>query len=399
MLKRERPDEGGTIIVLTAMLLVVFLGLAALAVDAGIVWSNRRVAQGIADTSVMAALQAVPKTMSGAAAATQAQQAAQDLAATNNASNDSSVVVTSVDVVPQPGQVDVEIEVEFSTGAAFGPVVGGPDTYDIGAAAEGRIDIYLPGQTNADGNPTMRLLPLGAPAGTSARMLCRAESPAACPAGASSALDVIGMRRVDTQCHDADETTVGNLASGVDHLIAFDSDLRDEREACEVRYAGGHAVSLPNTSRLIPSGRVPYSPAFTQVLGGPPLWTYLRDDLTGACDKVAIAALPDIDAQTNQMRMCLQTGDRPLFNTSMSIGDRRLGWGVFTQLGGTEVRYTGSTVFWVHSVIDATGQTTNPAGGGYSGAVVFRLDPDMLPGGFAPYVPLSAEGLEFTLTD
>ncbi len=64
MLTRSRPDtEGGAILVLTALLLVVLMGFAAIAVDAAAAWSNRREAQTAADLASLAAVQEIPRTL------------------------------------------------------------------------------------------------------------------------------------------------------------------------------------------------------------------------------------------------------------------------------------------------------------------------------------------------
>ena len=63
MLERSRrrgADESGVVIVLVAVLMVVILGVAALAIDIGSIYKAQRQAQSAADTGALAASQDLP---------------------------------------------------------------------------------------------------------------------------------------------------------------------------------------------------------------------------------------------------------------------------------------------------------------------------------------------------
>ncbi len=66
-LRRRGADESGAVIVLTAIMIVAMLGMAALAVDVGSFYQAQRQAQAAADAGALAASQDLPNNPTGAA--------------------------------------------------------------------------------------------------------------------------------------------------------------------------------------------------------------------------------------------------------------------------------------------------------------------------------------------
>ena len=54
LVEESRSGEGGAILVMSALLIIVLLGFAALTVDLGYAWAERRTSQNTADAVVMA---------------------------------------------------------------------------------------------------------------------------------------------------------------------------------------------------------------------------------------------------------------------------------------------------------------------------------------------------------
>jgi Flp pilus assembly protein TadG len=114
-LAQRGKQESGVILVLTAILMVVFLGMAALAIDVGSFYQAQRQAQAAADAGALAALNDLPTspTLAGADATTYAQQTFPG----------SSVVPTSP-ATTGGSATTIKVVVTKSTPSFFGNIFG-----------------------------------------------------------------------------------------------------------------------------------------------------------------------------------------------------------------------------------------------------------------------------------
>jgi Flp pilus assembly protein TadG len=111
-LRRVGSEEHGTILILVAVTMVAFLGLAALAIDIGSFYQAQRQAQSAADAGALAGADALATT-SAAAAAT----VASNMAKTNFSSADTAIV-------SQPTLTSIKVTVNAPTSSFFGRFIG-----------------------------------------------------------------------------------------------------------------------------------------------------------------------------------------------------------------------------------------------------------------------------------
>jgi Flp pilus assembly protein TadG len=111
-LRRARSEERGTVLVLVAVTMVAFLGLAALAIDIGSFYQAQRQAQSAADAGALAGADALATTSAGAAATV-----ASNIAKTNYSSSDAPIV-------SEPTLTSVKVTVNAPTSSFFGRFVG-----------------------------------------------------------------------------------------------------------------------------------------------------------------------------------------------------------------------------------------------------------------------------------
>jgi hypothetical protein len=306
-------DESGVVLVFTAVLLLVLMGFAALAVDLGNAWSNDQRVQTATDVASVGALQVIPHTfLDGYAgnppeggAETVARTEALDLIAVNNAVPGA----VDVDLALDGGNVSVAATATIDSDNAFARTIGAGGAITVDAAA--RAEVFA-------NQPTVDLLPLGFADPTNPyRCISDPDlGPSGCVRAAdpqpSTDLQIIGMRQRRTGCTDLGNTMERNLRDGADHLVDLAATgIRDEKEACDE----GHPLTMPSTSQLVRLDRGDFSSYVTSGLGGRlsgnsnTLWDRLLPGLPGACDRIAIQALSDVQEQSALMAECLASGN------------------------------------------------------------------------------------------
>lgn len=381
--------ERGVVLVLAAFLLIVLLGFAALAVDAANAWSNRRLAQNAADLAALAAVQAIPHTFVSIAPSADAETAAAGADFVQRNAPGASATVGS----PAPGYTDVTVDVTTESANSFAPAIGASATLSVSTTATAHIEIH---------EPTLPVLPIGFGSVGGSPFRCMTTGPTV--PGCTGDASVLGIRRVDTSCEDADATTVGNFINGVDHLVdTTDTGNRGDQDACRFARTQGHLLTMPTAaSRVITAERAISMVEDGLVNGrlagnGTALWDMLLDGLGGSCDKQAIASAGELDEQSAAMAACL--ADPPggqLFSSAIGAS-ARLGWGLDTASG---TGYEGYTPIWVHTFIDDAGeQTLGPPAGELEGFTVYILTEAMLPPELIEHDPGGIDNLTFSLID
>ncbi len=414
MLNRLRGDgENGAVLVLTALLLLVLMGFAALAVDAASAWSKRRQIETAADIGVLAGAEAIVGTfLSDVDAAVSG--VVTDLVAFNSPEALAAVGPVTGDLDPEEPNpcalaqriclTNVTVTVSGTSDNAFAPAIGAADTIDISSGdGEGTTEA----QIYKIEYSSLKLFPIGIDSMAVGLRCgapeCRAHDQPTPPPPPSTTtttstppppppppaepppviadpvvdeVDLVGVGR-GRNC--SDEAVAHALVEGVPHLVAVDAAaaVRDEGAAC----SDGHELTMPNAAYGRISEPVPGSllaqgihPVITT---GPPLWTYLTG--VGLCSGPDIEAITDPDPevrfslQTRAMQQCLRNG-RPSFDFAgidPSLG--RLGWGIVL----TDLTYYGDFVpVFVHSLVGPGPDyvVTESLEAGASGYTVFVLN-------------------------
>jgi Flp pilus assembly protein TadG len=133
-LKRRGADERGVVLVLVAMFMVSFLGMAALAIDIGSFYQSQRQAQAAADAGALAAAQDLP---GGAAAATTDGKAY----ALKNYPTASTPTVST----PYNGNSSqVKVTVDATTPSFFGHIFGLTSQHVTASAVASLTSSYTP---------------------------------------------------------------------------------------------------------------------------------------------------------------------------------------------------------------------------------------------------------------
>jgi Flp pilus assembly protein TadG len=419
-------DESGAVLVITALLLVVFLGFAALAVDAANAWSTRRQVQTAADLSSLAAVQAIPRTLLDVMNAEVASTGA-DFVATNapgaGASVGAATAGPSCDARPaqftRPCHTNVAIDVSDASDNSFAPAIGAGDTVAVDAHAEAQIDIEY---------PAMKLFPIGVNSATGQRLRCIAQGapipgpplipqcaiiplplpipnplpeplPNPIPVG-NNDVRLLAMRRFDLGC-DADDTNVvattnANIVNGVDHLVDEDlaAPLMRELDACQ----RGHELSLPNQFQIINSPVVGVDGIRSVTGGGQQLWNYLTPASSGLCHPLIYTGIVHPDpavvfaVKSFLLNACLSgtLGSSPVF--TLPASSPRMGWAI-DQSGN---RVQGYVPVWIHSLVDGflTPQSSSP-----TGFSIFVLDASWLSASLTEVDPGGLDNLSFKLVD
>ncbi|MGI8821877.1 MAG: hypothetical protein ACR2JP_01000 [Acidimicrobiia bacterium] len=421
-----RRSEGGAVLVMTAMLLLVFMGFAAIAVDAGIAWSDKRRVGTAADMASLGAAEAIADTLRSEVDGVVAGVATA-LVATNAPGATATVGPATG---PGPGDpacadaqreclTNVAVEVDDNPDEAFAPAIGA-SIDSVGASAEAQIYKIeypplklLPIGVDDIGGPALRCAPVECkvheeppepppPSPTTTTTIAPPPPPE--PPGAetigSDDVDLLELRRLDTRCADAAGTTIGNLSGGADHLVGLDAaaGVRTEADAC----LNGHELTRPNSAGTLPSHPAVVGGGIQPMIPGPTgthLWDFLTGTNVGPCDPSEFQVPPWVtDPETAFMRRtaamanCFANGNPSL---AIPFGDPRLGWAI--ELDGTN--FARFVPVWIHSVMDqdAFGNLVISTTGD-SGFSVFVLDEGMLPADAVSEVDWTGR-LSFKLVD
>ena len=154
-----RRSEGGAVLVMTAMLLLVLMGFAAIAVDAAIAWSDKRRVGTAADMASLGAAEAIAGTLRSEVDGVVAGVATA-LVATNAPG---ATAVVGPATAPESGDpacadaqreclTNVAVEVDDNPDDAFAPAIGA-SIDSVGAGAEAQIYKIE--------YPALKLLPVG----------------------------------------------------------------------------------------------------------------------------------------------------------------------------------------------------------------------------------------------
>lgn len=337
---RSRNDriggESGAILVLTALLMVVFMGFAALAVDATGAWSTRREAQGAADLSALAGVQMIPRSYtSTAVSGVNAEVTAR------TAVNAPDAVVDSVDIAPDFSTVTVTLSEDSQS--SFSRAVGGPDTYATGATATAEI-VAEPDTDKL--LPIAFFDPVGQPYQCMGTAPASPNEPRVCSSIINGQLNaLLNMRRLNPPS--CATVIASNLSTGVDHLIEVGAvALRPESVAC----SNGHRFTLPTRAEIIfenPTAMTAGLIGGGGPLAGPtaPLWAYLNP---GGC-KSNVDSAPTLEEKTLVMRTCLQNGSAS-FRSGL-INSPRFGWGIASGDIGGAVDYGSLVPLFLNTII------------------------------------------------
>jgi Flp pilus assembly protein TadG len=125
-LRRRRRDERGVVLVIVAIMMTVFLGMAALAIDVGYFDQQERQAQSAADAAALAAAAGLPTTTCTGTCTTTAQTTVNTYVADNMSG------ATNVVTFPSAGQV--QVRVTQTVNSIFGRFLGKNST-TVGASA------------------------------------------------------------------------------------------------------------------------------------------------------------------------------------------------------------------------------------------------------------------------
>ncbi len=428
-LTRSR-SERGAILIFTAIVLLVLVGVAAIAVDLSNAWSNRRRAQAASDVGAVGALQAIPRTFAaGSPVGPIAQdevQALVDSLTGVNSPGAGTVATISADYL------QVTLQVNAVSRNSFARAMGAAATNETGADSVAEIELpevldkLVPvGVDNPSGQPyqCMRAsLPAYSPPASPPD-----PTPLVCTSASGLQNRLIQMTGLDPlDCSTSDAATVANIQDGVDHMIDIDTEsVRHEADAC----ASGHILTLPNQANRIPlpAGTTLLTQAFggagSPLLGADGLWDHLLPAPSGIAqchesnfnDPTLI-----LEQLSRRMRSCLQSwnasGSKPRIFADSIIGSPRFGFGVDSDSDPADpVIFDDQTLVWFHTIIydDAAlaadpdqdyGQFLSVPGGVGSeiGAVTFyALHPGMLTSGdeAALLPPFGTDLLEFYIID
>lgn len=421
-MNRDR-SESGAILVLTAALLLVLIGFAALAVDLGNAWSSDRFTQTSADLAALSALQEVPYTFRGGTpSALSGQPAAED---TTNAEvaaltgiNLPDASIDSVTLSPDYFDVSVQLSLPVDTG--FARAIG-VSTVTVNASSTARTRIvdrgllYPLGISSNDSYECLRIDPL-LPAGFSARC-------AAAPTG----LDLMDMAVRNTLDCDTDNVggaparAIANLLNGVDHLVdladtpTVGADLRTEKAAC----FDGHQLTMPSATREVslPAGSTVLDTALANgrlATDAVPLWDHLLGTAPLNCAPANFAAFvfpDDFDAAAAAMQLCLETwlpAHGVIFD---SLAGPRFGWIIEHDDVGSNRKFVDFHPAYLNTMVtsDLTvlpeqaqflSGATDPSPGAAVGALtVFILDERMVIASDIENTPYGAEHFEFSLNN
>lgn len=414
-------------LVMTAMLLLVLMGFAALAVDAAAGWSNQRQVRTAADMSALAAAEAiVGSTFSGVNGAAEGAALASIAAnAPEATANPIGPVTTASDETdpcalrpawfgPRVCLTNFAVTVTGESDNAFAPAIGPFPSIGLNATAEAEIykveypDLkLLPVGVDSAGQPPLRCaytVPPGSP-GPQCYMYGMPDEPPEPPEpppdppeppeepelpppvpiapGSSDDVSLLGMGRVGGCGPGA---TGQNILTGVDHLVGTSDDPGvSEGTAC----GDGHELTRPTMAEeLGPSGSslaaidllVPDDPYDGHI------WTLID------CPGVREEWLPFVPEEvqfsrnTDEMAKCLAGGGGDL---GALVGDPRLGWAVVAGGGDTDF-----VPVWIHSLIDDEGVVSVSGDRGYS---VFVLSEAGLPSDLREVDPTGR--LSFKLVD
>jgi Flp pilus assembly protein TadG len=129
LVRRLRNDEGGQIIVLVAILMVGLVAVVGLVTDGGLVFSQRRDLQNVADAAALAGAMQIDEDAYRASGAVVLDQGAARQAAEEYLGAEGNITYS---VLVQPGRLDVLVSRQASTG--FLKVIG-IDSFEISANA------------------------------------------------------------------------------------------------------------------------------------------------------------------------------------------------------------------------------------------------------------------------
>ncbi|MDP2857593.1 MAG: pilus assembly protein TadG-related protein, partial [Bacillota bacterium] len=150
-LRRLERDEGGSVIVLVAMMLVVLLGMAALVIDAGMLFESRRSLVTTADSAALAGATEFAQVLLNDGSVEDAADAAETRARQYAVMN--GTPAEDVTVVVDEENFTVTVEVVRSNNLAFASVLGVPNsptsaravaaTGPLHSMGEGAMPIYV----------------------------------------------------------------------------------------------------------------------------------------------------------------------------------------------------------------------------------------------------------------
>lgn len=454
---KSQDADRGAVAILVAASLVMLMGFAAMTVDVGAAFSERRQDQSAADMAAMVALQfargnpnPVGAADNGALEAIAVANSSLDNAslADWDACTDSaplSVVSTVSDCVSfssnlQTARVRIPtIDVATTFGATMGV-----DSIATSADAEAQADLGRSGI----------LLPFGLPGGSSGNtevcLRTNSNTPEPCDgpdAGNFGTLDFViyGNPTIGTQpaCNPNPQHALeANMVAGIDHPIStVDGEVRTDRDYCGVfngrpnhvegqtgigsaLYSGmvsgsSHYLDGFHPGRLARgSNRIPVD-SNSPNLDDTPLWTFIdgSTDKPSSCEGVA---------DTAEMATCIEDWksgpqDQPLFRLDIENAIRfgavpqltATDWGSGTQLYGIAdiVPVYIQATFWKCTgsgdceIIHYPGDSTASEGLGDSvnganrlnGVSAFLLDLDMLPEPLRSNFPTTAEQVDYAL--
>jgi hypothetical protein len=137
VMKKKRSERGQAIILLTAGI-ITLLGFAALAIDGGRLYSERRRIQGVADTTAMTgALYLAHQEFVGSTEMAVAEQEALDRAAENG--YDSSMVSVTVDNTSDPGFFIVTAQIDSDVQPVLAQLIYSGD-FQVAAKSMARVE-------------------------------------------------------------------------------------------------------------------------------------------------------------------------------------------------------------------------------------------------------------------
>jgi len=127
--RRPHDNEGGQIIVLVAILMVGLVAVVGLVTDGGLVFSQRRDLQNVADAAALAGAMQIDEDAYRASGTVALDERAARQAAEEYLGGEGNITYS---VLVQPGRLDVSVSRQASTG--FLKVIG-IDSFEISASA------------------------------------------------------------------------------------------------------------------------------------------------------------------------------------------------------------------------------------------------------------------------
>ena len=143
-LRRVEKDEGGSVIVLVAMMLVVLLGMAALVVDAGMLFESRRALVTTADSAALAGATEFAYVILNEGSVEDAADAAETRARQYAVMN--GTAAENVTVIVDEDNFTVTVEVVRSNNLAFASVLGVPNSPTSARAVAATGPLYSMGE-------------------------------------------------------------------------------------------------------------------------------------------------------------------------------------------------------------------------------------------------------------